>query len=118
MPRVVFKANRQHGELVVEVAPGTNLRDASKEVDAAVGDACGGNCACSTCHVYVLSGAENLSEMEDREADRLDLGFDVRACSRLGCQAEILRGEVVVEVTQESLEAYENEHPDRRRHAE
>jgi 2Fe-2S ferredoxin len=117
MPRVIFKANRQHPEIVAEVAPGTTLLEASKDFSAAVGDACGGNCACSTCHVYVVSGAENLTEMEDKEADRLDLGFDVRASSRLGCQAEILQGDVVVEITQESLEAFENEHPEHRHHA-
>jgi 2Fe-2S ferredoxin len=115
MARVVFHANRQHGEIVAEVADGTTILEASKEAGGAVGDACGGNCACSTCHVYVVSGGQNLSDMEDKESDRLDLGFDVRANSRLGCQAEVLRGEVVVEITQESLEAFENEHPEHRK---
>ena len=32
--------------------------------------ACGGNCACTTCHIWVKEGAENLSEMDDDEADR------------------------------------------------
>jgi 2Fe-2S ferredoxin len=115
MPRVVFRANRQHDEIAVEVPEGTTVLEASKQAGAAVGDACGGNCACSTCHVYVVAGGGNLSDMEDKECDRLDLGFDVRAVSRLGCQAEVLRGEVVIEVTQESLDAFENEHPEHRR---
>ena len=34
--------------------------------------ACGGVCACSTCHVYVSQGAELLSDQEDEEADILD----------------------------------------------
>ena len=29
--------------------------------------ACGGNCACTTCHVIVTKGMENLSEMDDDE---------------------------------------------------
>ncbi len=33
--------------------------------------ACGGNCACTTCHVWVKEGTSNLSEMDDDEADRL-----------------------------------------------
>ncbi len=69
-------------------------------------------CACSTCHVYVTRGAELLSEQEDEEADILDKAFDVRATSRLGCQSKIVAdGEIEVEITRESLEAYENEHP-------
>jgi len=31
------------------------------------GHACGGNCACTTCHIWVKEGAENLSEMDDDE---------------------------------------------------
>src|SRR3979411_2094110 len=30
--------------------------------------ACGGNCACTTCHIWVKEGAENLSEMDGDEA--------------------------------------------------
>jgi ferredoxin, 2Fe-2S len=53
-----------------------------------------------------------LSEQEDEEADILDKAFDVVATSRLGCQSIIERdGEIDVEITRESLVAYENEHP-------
>ena len=61
--------------------------------------ACGGNCACTTCHVWVKQGAENLSQMDDDEADRLDMAADLQLNSRLGCQAQIVKpGEVVVEI--------------------
>jgi 2Fe-2S ferredoxin len=59
--------------------------------------ACGGNCACTTCHVIVKEGEENLSPMEDDEADRLDTAADLTLHSRLGCQC-IVKGDVVVEV--------------------
>ena len=55
---------------------------------------------------------ERGGKQEDEEADMLDKAFDVRADSRLGCQSKILKdGEIEVEITRESLEAYENEHP-------
>ena len=59
--------------------------------------ACGGSCACTTCHVIVRKGMENLSEMEDNEADRLDTAWDLTTSSRLGCQA-VIKGDVVVEL--------------------
>lgn len=104
---------RAHGKTwEATAALGQSLRDASKEVDAPQGDACGGVCACSTCHVYVLSGRELLSEAEEDEEDILDKAFDVRANSRLGCQAMLVKeGVVEVEVTRESLDAFYNEHP-------
>ncbi len=58
---------------------------------------CGGNCACTTCHVIVRAGEENLSEKDDYEADRLDMAPGVTLRSRLACQA-VVRGDVVVEI--------------------
>ena len=98
-----------------EVPVGTSLLQAAQSIGAPEGYACGGVCACSTCHVYVTKGSELLSEQEDEEADILDKAFDVRAHSRLGCQSKIERdGVVEVEISRESLEAFENEHPEAR----
>src|SRR5215203_4794972 len=94
-----------------EVPVGSSLLEAAQKIDAPEGYACGGVCACSTCHVYVLKGAELLSEKEEEEEDILDKAFDVRATSRLGCQSTITKdGEIEVDITRESLEAFENEH--------
>jgi 2Fe-2S ferredoxin len=61
--------------------------------------ACGGNCACTTCHVVVKEGEECLSQMEDDEADRLDMAADLTLHSRLGCQSVITKpGKIVVEI--------------------
>jgi len=59
--------------------------------------ACGGSCACTTCHVVVKQGEGNLVPMEDDEADRLDMAADLTLRSRLGCQA-VVTGDVVVEI--------------------
>lgn len=59
--------------------------------------ACGGNCACTTCHVVVKKGANNLSEMDDDELDRVEQAADYQLNSRLGCQC-IVTGDVVVDI--------------------
>ena len=58
---------------------------------------CGGSCACTTCHVVVKKGEENLSAMQEDEEDRLDTATGLTIHSRLGCQA-MVRGDVVVEI--------------------
>jgi len=58
--------------------------------------ACGGSCACTTCHLIIRKGMENLSEMQDNEADRLDTAWELTTSSRLGCQA-VIKGDVVAE---------------------
>ena len=76
-----------------------SILDIALNHDIGLDHACGGNCACTTCHVWVKEGAENLSEMEDDEADRLDMAADLQLNSRLGCQAVITKpGKVVVEI--------------------
>ncbi len=59
--------------------------------------ACGGSCACTTCHVIIREGAANLSPMQDDEADRLDTAWGLTPDSRLGCQA-VITGDVVCEL--------------------
>ena len=109
--------NGDDGPVEVEVPVGTSILEAAVKAHAPEGSACGGVCACSTCHVYVRKGLNLLSDMEDDENDILDKAFDVVSASRLGCQARIQReGVVAVEITRESFEAWYNEHP-KERHA-
>jgi 2Fe-2S ferredoxin len=76
-----------------------SLLDVALNNDFFLDHACGGNCACTTCHVIVQKGEELLSEMDDDEADRLDMAADLQLESRLGCQSVIEKpGEVVVEI--------------------
>ena len=52
--------------------------------------ACGGNMACSTCHVIVLPEFYALMpEPEDAENDMLDLAYGLTETSRLGCQIKL-----------------------------
>ena len=99
----------------VEVPVGTTLKEAAEKCGAHLGSACGGVCACSTCHVYVKEGFDDLSPMEMKEEDRLDSAFDVRAHSRLGCQSQVEAERLfVVEITRESQNAFLDEHPELR----
>src|SRR5262245_58293472 len=117
MPKIVFKKNRLLKEdQVVEVEPATTILEAANSRGIPEGSNCGGVCACSTCHVYVVEGFGSLEEMSDKEADRLDLAFDVRLNSRLGCQAEIAGDDLVVDISEESLKAFLDENPDVRKH--
>lgn len=107
MPTVVFTKE----QLEVDVPEGTTILEAARIAGAPEGDRCGGVCACSTCHVYVVEGFDNTSEIEDEEFDILDKAFDVRMESRLGCQAKVM-GDVKVEISDESFNAFQDEHPD------
>lgn len=55
--------------------------------------ACGGSCACSTCHVIVEGEDyyDKMPEPEDDENDMLDLAFGLTETSRLGCQVKMTK---------------------------
>jgi 2Fe-2S ferredoxin len=68
------------GSTIMEI-----IRDAGLDIEAA----CGGCCACATCHVYVTNDKiEKLIAKDDDEESMLDQTFDVEKNSRLGCQIE------------------------------
>jgi 2Fe-2S ferredoxin len=103
--RVTFLPNNktvefEHGKLpYCEHGKPESILDVALNFGVHLDHACGGNCACTTCHVVVKKGKECLSEMEDDEADRLDMAADLQLDSRLGCQSVIEKpGEIVVEI--------------------
>jgi len=93
MPQVTFlPLNR-----TVEARAGDSILETALAQDIPLHHACGGYCACTTCQIRVIRGAENLSTMEEEETERLDRADDVSPNSRLGCQAKV-QGDVVVEM--------------------
>jgi 2Fe-2S ferredoxin len=94
MPRITFQPEGRSAE----VAPGTSLLDAAEAAGVDLPSNCGGVCACTTCHVWVERGAETLSEIAEREDDKLQEAAGLSARSRLGCQARVGAGDVVVRV--------------------
>lgn len=105
MPRVTFVVNGEAKGFDIDLASMPyqhhglkgSLLDVALNIGVPLEHVCGGNCACTTCHVIVRSGMQNLSEMEDEEADRLDTAWDLTPQSRLGCQA-VVRGDVTCEI--------------------
>jgi 2Fe-2S ferredoxin len=94
MPRVTFVPEGR----VVEVARGTSVLEAAEAAGVVLPHNCGGVCACTTCHVWIEAGLGTLSAIEDAEDDRLNEAAGLAPSSRLGCQARVGEGDVVVRI--------------------
>lgn len=69
-----------------EVSEGDSLLDIAQGHNLDMEGACGGSCACSTCHVIVdPEYYDALEEPDDDENDMLDLAYGLTETSRLGC---------------------------------
>ena len=65
--------------------PGS-LLDSALASDMDIDHACGGVCACSTCHVIVKQGLQSCPPSEESEDDQLDKAPGLTPQSRLACQ--------------------------------
>ena len=81
----------------VEVREGHSVLDGALSHDIALDHACGGVCACSTCHVIVKEGFGGLPAAADKEEDMLDNAPFLTRTSRLACQIEV-HSDLVVEI--------------------
>jgi 2Fe-2S ferredoxin len=94
MPKVTFLPMNQ----TFEAKEGESILDVAINNDVPLAHACGGFCACTTCHVVVKQGDSHLSESEDDEEERLErVPVGLTLHSRLGCQAKV-HGDVTVEI--------------------
>jgi len=73
--------------------------DVAENYNIFLDHACGGVCACTTCHLLVKQGEAGISEADDDELDRMEKAPGLELSSRLGCQAVITKpGTYVVEI--------------------
>ncbi len=99
MPKVRFLPL----DVEVEVREGTPVLDAALDNNIKIDHNCGGNCACSTCHIVIEQGFDSLNEMSEDEEDMLDEAEGLTDTSRLACQAKVTR-DLVVRIPEKSSE--------------
>lgn len=95
MPKITLLKDDK--EYILDAEIGETVLDVALAYDIDVQHNCGGVCACSTCHVHVLEGMGNLSEITDEEEEQLDNAWDLSLESRLSCQC-IVKGDAKVKV--------------------
>ena len=87
----------------VDVPEGTTLLDAALDNNIKIDHNCGGNCACSTCHVIIEKGFDSLGEMTEDEEDMLDEAEGLTDTSRLACQCPV-KTDMIVRIPEKTSE--------------
>ncbi|WP_235296030.1 2Fe-2S iron-sulfur cluster-binding protein [Portibacter marinus] len=85
-------------KVVENAEEGYSILEITEDNDIHLNHNCGGVCACSTCHIYVEKGEEDLEEISDKEEDFIDRAINPRLESRLACQCIILDDNAEIEV--------------------
>ena len=96
-PEGVTGTEKAEHELLA--AKGQHLLEVAIEHGINIEHACGGVCACSTCHVYVEEGMDSLAESTEAEDDRVEEAPGLQRNSRLSCQCVVQgEGPIVIRV--------------------
>ena len=100
MPQVIFLPHEKFCPegMVVEAEPGTSILELAHAHHIEMESACGGVCACTTCHVIVRQGFDSLNEPSDNELDHLDTAYGACAESRLSCQTTVGTEDITIEI--------------------
>lgn len=92
MPKITF----QNTGKTFEVPEGASVLECAVDQQIPLDHDCGGNCACTTCQIWVEKGAENTSRMSEDERGLLEANDKLEVGARLGCQCRVECGEIVV----------------------
>lgn len=94
MPKITF-LHKDGSEQIIEAEENWSIMQVGVENNVkGIDGNCGGSMACATCHIYIHPEWQDRVTSEDNEQteeeeDMLDVAFDVRETSRLGCQIKL-----------------------------
>ena len=92
MTDININIQNNDGTITTLVAPtdmGLSLMEFLKGNEYDILATCGGMALCATCHVEVISGFDQLHEIEDNEYAMLDTLPNITPTSRLSCQLKL-----------------------------
>ncbi len=96
--------------LVIEVKKGQSVCNALLENDIEIEHACEMSNACTTCHVYIREGFNDIDESDEIEDDLLDKAWGLEPDSRLSCQAMVGDTDLVIEIPKYTINQVSENH--------
>ena len=82
----------------IQATSGMTILDSLLAKGIEVEHACEKSCACTTCHVILREGFDELDPAEEKEEDMLDKAWGLSPTSRLACQTKVRNADLVVEI--------------------
>jgi len=112
MPQIIILPHEEicpEGAMI-EVEEGVTICDAMLNNDIHIEHACEKSCACTTCHVYIREGFDDLKESDEDEDDYLDKAWGLEPESRLSCQAKVAKTNLVIEIPKYTINMVSENH--------
>jgi 2Fe-2S ferredoxin len=112
MPQIIFLPHEEicPDGAVIEADTGVTICDAALANGIEIEHACEKSCACTTCHVVIREGFDNLEESTELEDDLLDKAWGLEPDSRLSCQAKVGSEDMVIEIPKYTINMVSENH--------
>ena len=112
MPQIIFLPHEEicPDGAVIEAKTGATICDAALANGIEIEHACEKSCACTTCHVVIREGFDNLEESTELEDDLLDKAWGLEPDSRLSCQAKVGTENMVIEIPKYTINMVSENH--------
>jgi len=112
MPQVIILPHEEicPDGAMFEAEEGISICDAMLNNDIHIEHACEKSCACTTCHVYIREGFDDLEESSEEEDDYLDKAWGLEPESRLSCQAKVAKKNIVIEIPKYTINMVSENH--------
>ena len=112
MPQIIFLPHEEicPDGIVIEAETGMTICDAALANGIEIEHACEKSCACTTCHVVIREGFENLEVSTELEDDLLDKAWGLEPDSRLSCQAKVGTEDMVIEIPKYTINMVSENH--------
>ena len=95
---------------IIEALPGESILEACLRSKIKIEHACEMSCACTTCHIIIEDGFNNLEDASDEEEDQLDKAWGLEQNSRLGCQAYPVDEMTVIRIPKYTINLVSEDH--------
>ena len=112
MPQIIILPHEElcPDGMVIEAEKGKTICDVALANGIEIEHACEKSCACTTCHVYIREGFDDLEESTELEDDLLDKAWGLEPDSRLSCQAVVGDTDLVVELPKYTINMVSENH--------
>ncbi|MBE8189721.1 MAG: ISC system 2Fe-2S type ferredoxin [Candidatus Thioglobus sp.] len=112
MPQIIVLPHHElcPDGVVIEAKSGVSVCRTLLANNVEIEHACEMSNACTTCHIYIREGFDELAESDETEDDLLDKAWGLDPDSRLSCQAILADKDLVIEIPKYTINQVSENH--------
>jgi 2Fe-2S ferredoxin len=112
MPQIIILPHEEFCPegTVIDAEEGVSICSNLLKNNIEIEHACEMSNACTTCHIHIREGFDDIEESNEKEDDLLDKAWGLDSDSRLSCQAIVTKTDLVIEIPKYTINQVSENH--------